>query len=50
MLKILQTQQIGLMFGWSREKTVVGLVKILGRICFTLRVSPIMMTEQLVKV
>lgn len=50
MLKILQTQQTGLGFEWSREKMVVELVKILGRVCFALRDSPIMKTEQLVKV
>lgn len=50
MLKILQTQQTGLMFGWSREKTVMELVKILGGVCFALRGSPIMKTEHLVKV
>lgn len=50
MLKILQTQQTGLMFEWSRKKTVVELVKILGGVCFALGDSPIMKTEQLVKV
>lgn len=50
MLEILQSQQTGIIFRWRREKTVVELVKILGGVCFALRDSPIMKTEQLVKV